>query len=81
MVHLKEFSLLSPNIQSSETFTEIETAIPAEAIEEVIAKTKVEDERNRSEPSTSGSLFDNSNELVVTRLNARCTKEFDCWAF
>lgn len=51
MVHLKEFSLLSPNIQSAEIFKAIETAIPAEAIEQAIAKTKVEEERNRSLPA------------------------------
>ncbi len=51
MVHLKEFSLVSPKIQSTEIFKAIETAIPAEAIEQAIAKTKSEEERNRSLPA------------------------------
>lgn len=50
-MHLKEFSLLSPKIQSTEIFKAIETAIPAEAIEMAIAKTKVEQKRNRSLPA------------------------------
>lgn len=50
-MHLKEFSLLSPKIQSTEIFKAIETAIPAEAIEMAIAKTKVEEKRNRSLPA------------------------------
>jgi hypothetical protein len=51
VVHLKEFSLHSPNIQSPEIFKAIETAIRAEAIKQAIAKTKVEEERNRSLPA------------------------------
>jgi hypothetical protein len=51
MVHLKEFSLMSPKIQSTEIFKAIEIAIPATSIEEAIAKTKVEEERHRSLPA------------------------------
>lgn len=51
MVHLKEFSLLSPKIQGAELFKAIETAIPAEAIKIAIAKTKAEEERNRALPA------------------------------
>jgi Insertion element 4 transposase N-terminal/Transposase DDE domain len=50
-VHLKEFSLVSPKIQSTEIFKAIEVAIPAASIEQAIAKTKVEEERNRSLPA------------------------------
>jgi hypothetical protein len=42
-VHLKEFSLVSPKIQSTEIFKAIEAAIPATLIEQAIAKTKVTD--------------------------------------
>ena len=42
---------MSPKIQSTEIFKAIETAIPAEAIEQAIAKTQVEEERNRSLPA------------------------------
>ncbi|MDF5728837.1 MAG: hypothetical protein PUP92_12630 [Rhizonema sp. PD38] len=36
-VHLKEFLLVSPKIQSTEIFKAIETAIPATSIEQAIA--------------------------------------------
>ncbi len=51
MVHLKNFSLLSPTIQSSDLLKAIEIAIPATAIEEAIATTKASEERNRSLPA------------------------------
>lgn len=50
-MHLKEFSLVSPKIQSTEIFKAIEVAIPATSIEQAIAKTKVEEERHRSLPA------------------------------
>lgn len=50
-MHLKEFSLLSPKIQSTEIFKAIEVAIPATSIEQAIAKTKVKEERHRSLPA------------------------------
>ena len=51
MVPLKNFSLLSPTIQSSDLLKAIETAIPATAIEQAIATTKASEERNRSLPA------------------------------
>lgn len=42
---------MSAKIQSTEIFKAIETAIPAQAIEQAIAKTKVEEERHRSLPA------------------------------
>jgi len=51
VVHLKDFSLLSPVIQSSDLLKAIETAIPPTAIEQAIAKTKASEERNRSLPA------------------------------
>lgn len=51
MVHLKDFSLLSPVIQSSDLLKAIETAIPPTAIEQAITKTKASEERNRSLPA------------------------------
>jgi hypothetical protein len=47
-VHLKEFSLLSPKLPSTEIFKAIEIAIPVSAIEEAITKTKVEEKRHRA---------------------------------
>lgn len=51
MVHLKDFSLLSPTIQSRDLLKAIETAIPATAIEQAIATTRASEERNRSLPA------------------------------
>ena len=51
MVHLKDFSLVSPGLQSSDVFKAIETAIPAEAIEEVLINTQTKEERKRSLPA------------------------------
>jgi hypothetical protein len=39
VVHLKDFSLVSPDIQSEELLKAIETAIPVTAIEQAIANT------------------------------------------
>ncbi len=51
MVHLKGFSLLSPNIRSSDLFKAIETAIPASEIEQAIVNSKANEKRNRSLPA------------------------------
>jgi len=50
-VHLKEFSLVSAKIQSTEIFKAIEVAIPATSIQQAIAKTKAEEDRHRSLPA------------------------------
>ena len=50
-MQLKEFSFISPVINSGELFTAIETAIPPEAIEQAIGKTNSFEERNRVLPS------------------------------
>jgi len=44
-VHLKEFSLLSPKIPSTEIFKSIEIAIPSSEIEQAITKINVEEKR------------------------------------
>jgi len=51
LVHLKEFSFISPVIESSEVFRAIETAIPSDAIEQAIGKTNSQQERQRKLPS------------------------------
>jgi hypothetical protein len=76
-VHLKEFSLVSPKIKSTEIFKAIEMAIRATAIEQAITKTKVEEKRHRACASTIGSVFGNRHESVVERFNAGGTKKFD----
>ena len=50
-MHLKEFSLVSPTIQSREIFKAIEMAMTACAIEQAITKTKVEEKRHRALPA------------------------------
>ncbi|MBD2731703.1 hypothetical protein H6G96_36865 [Nostoc sp. FACHB-892] len=47
MVHLKDFSLVCPDIQSNDLLKAIETAIPAAAIEQAIANTQTQEERKR----------------------------------
>lgn len=50
-MHLKDFSLLSPIIQSQDLLKAIEAAIPATAIEQAIVKSKANEQRNRSLPA------------------------------
>jgi hypothetical protein len=45
VVHLKDFSWVFRDIQSSEVFKAIEMAIPAEAIESAITNTQTKEER------------------------------------
>lgn len=65
MVHLKDFSLVSPEIQSSDVLKAIEMAIPATAIEQAIANTQSQEERKRSLPSQARDMSGNRNELLV----------------
>jgi hypothetical protein len=51
VVHLKDFSWVFRDIQSSEVFKAIEMAIPAEAIESAITNTQTKEERFRSLPA------------------------------
>ncbi len=50
-MQLKEFSLISPVIESADVFTAIETAIPLEVIEQTIGTTKAIEGRKRKLPS------------------------------
>lgn len=50
-MHLKEFSLISPVIESTDLFKAIETAIPLEVIEQTIGTTQAQEERKRKLPS------------------------------
>lgn len=51
MVHLRDFSLVCPDILNGELLKAIEIAIPATAIEQAIANTQSEEERKRSLPT------------------------------
>ncbi len=50
-MQLKEFSLLSPQVESGRVLKALETAIPTEAIEQAIAQTNSNEERKRALPS------------------------------
>lgn len=50
-MQLKEFSLINPIIDSAEVFKAIETAIPAETIEQAIDETNSHQQRQRKLPS------------------------------
>lgn len=50
-MQLKEFSLISPVVESGTVLKALETAIPAEAIEQAIAQTQSNEERKRALPS------------------------------
>ena len=50
-MHLREFSFISPIIESAEVFSAIETAIPPEAIAQAVDKTDSVEERQRKLPA------------------------------
>jgi hypothetical protein len=50
-MQLKEFSLISPVIESGTVLKALETAIPSNAIEQAIAKAKASEDRKRALPS------------------------------
>jgi hypothetical protein len=50
-MHLKEFSLISPVIESTNVFKAIETVIPLEVIEQTIGTTEAREARKRKLPS------------------------------
>ena len=50
-MQLKEFSLISPVIESGTVLKALETAIPSDAIEQAIAKAKASENRKRALPS------------------------------
>ncbi|MCW5319103.1 hypothetical protein GTQ43_37465 [Nostoc sp. KVJ3] len=50
-MQLKEFSLISPVVESGTVLKALETAIPAEAISSAIAQTQSNEERRRALPS------------------------------
>ncbi len=68
-MQLKEFSLISPVVESGTVLKALETAIPTVAIEKAIADTHSDEERKRAIPNTSGSLSAHCNEFVVKCLN------------
>lgn len=50
-MQLKEFSLISPVVESGMVFKALETAIPSDAIEQALANAKASEDRKRALPS------------------------------
>ncbi len=64
-MQLKEFSLISPVIESSYVFKAIETAIPIDVIEQTIGNTEVREERLWKTAVESGGVFSDCHEPMV----------------
>ncbi len=64
-MQLKEFSLISPVIQSTDVFRAIETAIPLEIIAQTIGNTEALEERKRKLPSQLVVCLGKRNEYMV----------------
>ena len=64
-MQLKEFSLISPAVESGSVLKALETAIPKKAIEQAIGETDSYEDRKRAIPITSGGLSDHRYEFVV----------------
>lgn len=79
-MQLKEFSLISPQVESGTVLKALETAIPAEAIEIALAQTHSHEERKRAIPVTSGNLSGNCHEFVVKSVNENSPKKSGGWA-
>jgi hypothetical protein len=75
VVHFKDFSLMSPMIQSNDLLKAIETAIPVTAIEQAIATSKASEERNRSLPAHVVICLLVAMSFSPLRFNAGCTEK------
>lgn len=67
-MQLKEFSLISPAIESGTVLKALETAIPTEAIEQAIADTHSNEERKRNLPSHLVVCLGKRDEFVVNSI-------------
>lgn len=79
IVPYKKLLLESPKLKSSEIFKAIEIAIPSTEIEVAILKTKAFIKTASRASITTGSMSNHSNEPVVNRFNAGCTKKSHRW--
>ena len=64
-MQLKEFSLISPVVESGAILKALETAIPTVAIQQAIGETEALEQRKRAIPITSSGLSAHSHESVV----------------
>jgi hypothetical protein len=76
-MNLKDFSLVSPVIQAGEILRAIEVAIPPEAIEQALTRSQAQERRLRALAAPERGLSSYCHELVVNRLYAGCTEEFN----
>lgn len=75
-MQLKEFSLISPVIQSAEVFKAIETVISPDAIEQTLGKTKSIEERKRKLPPDFSPMFsETALKLGLVRLVGKGTEK------
>ena len=77
MVHLKDFSLVSPALKSNDILQAIKIAIPAEAIEQAIALVASLRVTQTLITSTISSLSCNCYELLVERFDERCVEKLN----
>lgn len=78
-MQLKEFSLISPVVESGSVLKAIETAIPSDAIEQAIADSQAAEDRKRAIPNSFDGLSGHCHELMVEGLNENSTKKFSGW--
>ena len=64
-MQLKEFSLISLVIESTDVFKAIETVIPLEVIEQTIGSTQAKQERQHKLPSSLVVCLGKRNESMV----------------
>lgn len=74
-MQFKEFSLLSPIIESGEVLKAIEVAIPPEVIEQVLGETSSGETRSSQAAITPSSLSGNCDESMVVGFDANCLEE------
>ena len=78
-MQLKEFSLISLEVEPGTVLKALETAIPPEAIEQAITDTHSIQERKRAIPITSGGLSNHCHELVVVGFHENSPEKSGGW--
>lgn len=79
-MQLKEFSLISPQVESGTVLKALETAIPAEAIEIALAQTHSHEERKRALPSHLVISLVIATRKVVKSVNQNSPQKSGGWA-
>jgi hypothetical protein len=76
VVHLKDFSLVSPDIQTGDLLEAIEMAVPAFAIEQAITNTQKQEERKRALPAQL-ALCCHCDERIIEEKRRKYFREYD----